>query len=297
MAGIHQLWSFDPVRGAVAVLAGTTNEGLRDGPPDQAWFAQTSGVAIEDSPDGERLWFVDSETSSLRHLAHGAVATAVGTGLFEFGHLDGPAEEALLQHPLGVTVLPDGSVAVSDTYNGAVRRFDPATRQVTTLATGLLEPSGAVVDGDTLVVVESAGHRLTRIRLPDEAVRVDGSTYRTRREPTDVRAGHFELEVRFEPPRGQKLDDRYGPSTRLLVSASPPELLAGGEGSGTALTRRLELNGQAGEGVLHVAVFAASCDDSVDAEFPACHVHQQDWGIPVRLTEGGVRELTLYLRG
>ena len=63
-------------------------------------------------------------------------------------------------------MLPDGSVAVSDTYNGAVRRYDPATGEVTTLATELAEPSDAVlVDGD-LVVVESAAHRLTRLRLP-----------------------------------------------------------------------------------------------------------------------------------
>ena len=52
--------------------------------------------------------------------------THVGQGLFEFGHRDGAAEDALLQHPLGVTALPDGSVAVLDTYNDAVRRFDPA---------------------------------------------------------------------------------------------------------------------------------------------------------------------------
>ena len=53
--------------------------------------------------------------------------TAVGQGLFDFGHVDGPAEQALLQHPLGVCALPDGSVLVADTYNGAVRRYDPAT--------------------------------------------------------------------------------------------------------------------------------------------------------------------------
>ena len=41
-----------------------------------------------------------------------------------------------------MTVLPDGSVAVCDTYNGAVRRYDPASGEVTTLATDLAEPSG-----------------------------------------------------------------------------------------------------------------------------------------------------------
>ena len=28
MAGVHQLWAFDPADGTVAVAAGTTNEGL-----------------------------------------------------------------------------------------------------------------------------------------------------------------------------------------------------------------------------------------------------------------------------
>ena len=76
----------------------------------------------------------------------------MGQGLFDFGHRDGPADQALLQHPLGVTVLPDGSVAVSDTYNGAIRRFDPTTREVSTLATGLREPSDAVVEFRTMTV-------------------------------------------------------------------------------------------------------------------------------------------------
>ena len=115
------------------MLAGTTNEGLRDGPPDQAFFAQPSGLAP--GPDGT-LWVADAETwrcapSSRRPAVGAAVSTAVGQGLFDFGFRDGPAEgtePALLQHPLGVTVLPDGSVAIADTYNGAVRRYDPATQ-------------------------------------------------------------------------------------------------------------------------------------------------------------------------
>ncbi|WP_246354948.1 hypothetical protein [Nocardioides ungokensis] len=166
MAGIHQLWTFDPRTRTVEVAAGTTNEGLLDGPAAEAWFAQTSGLA----PAGDRLWIADSETSSLRWVDGDGVHTAVGSGLFEFGFRDGPADRALLQHPLGVTVLPDGSVAVCDTYNGAVRRFDPVIGEMSTLATGLAEPSGAFVDtgaGETayLVVVESGAHRLARVPL------------------------------------------------------------------------------------------------------------------------------------
>jgi hypothetical protein len=198
---------------------------------------------------------------------------------------------------LGVTALPDGSVAISDTYNHALRRYDPATGQVTTLATDLREPSDAVLVGDEILVVESARHRLTRLRLPEEAMRVESVAHRTQRAATEVAPGELKLDVIFQAPAGQKLDTRYGPSTRLLVSATPPELLVGGEGAGTDLNRALTLNSAVAEGVLHVSAMAASCDDDPANEYPACHVHQQDWGVPVRLTEGGADRLPLVLAG
>ncbi|MFG2231622.1 NHL domain-containing thioredoxin family protein [Streptomyces sp. NPDC048723] len=297
MAGVHQLWTWDPEAGTVEVAAGTTNEGLLDGPAAEAWFAQPSGLAAA----GDRLWIADSETSALRYVEAAdegyVIKSAVGTGLFDFGHRDGDAAQALLQHPLGVTALPDGSVAVCDTYNHALRRYDPATGQVSTLATDLREPSDAVLVGEDIVVVESARHRLTRLRLPEEAVRVDAVAHRTQRAATEVAPGALRLDIVFQAPSGQKLDTRYGPSTRLLVSSTPPELLADGEGAGTDLFRELALNPDVTEGVLHVSAMAASCDDDPANEYPACHVHQQDWGVPVRVTADGASRLPLVLAG
>ncbi|MBB5934011.1 NHL domain-containing thioredoxin family protein [Streptomyces zagrosensis] len=300
MAGVHQLWTYDPATGTVGVAAGTTNEGLVDGPAHEAWFAQPSGLAAAE----DRLWIADSETSALRYIERDpgrpdgfVVRTAVGTGLFDFGHRDGPADQALFQHPLGVTALRDGSVAVSDTYNHALRRYDPATGEVSTLATDVREPSDAVLTGDDIVVVESSRHRLTRLRLPEEAVRVESVAHRTQRAATEVAAGKLRLDVVFQAPNGQKLDTRYGPSTRLLVSATPPELLADGDGAGTDLSRELLLADGVREGVLHVSAMAASCDDAPDIEYPACHVHQQDWGVPVRVSAAGVDRLPLVLAG
>ena len=293
MAGTHQLWALSP-DGAVRVLAGTTGEGLRDGDATRAYLAQPSGLVS----DGERLWFADAETSALRWYrrtddGRGEVGTAVGSGLFDFGHVDGPAVQALLQHPLGVALLPDGSLAVCDTYNGAVRRYDPGTDEVTTLAHGVAEPSGAVVVDGELVVVASAAHRLERPVAPGAMARVSGPAQSTQRPVTDLAAGAVQLEVVFEPPPGQHLDERDGPATRLVVTASPPELLVDGAGAGPGLRRRLLLAGA--EGVLHVAATAASCDEGV--EHPACHITQQDWGIPVRLVDGAGDRLDLVLRG
>ncbi|WP_344422665.1 NHL domain-containing thioredoxin family protein [Amycolatopsis minnesotensis] len=291
MAGNHTLGLFDPVTGEVSRFAGTTVEGLRDGPAQEAFFAQTSGFAV----DGDRLWLADPETSALRWVDAGrTVHTAVGTDLFSFGHRDGAAGDALLQHPLGVAVLPDASIAIADTYNGAIRRYDPEAKTVSTLASGLAEPSGLLVDGDELIVVESAAHRL--VRIPAAAgEHVDGGAHEVRRPPAVLAPGDLDFSVVFSPPPGEKLDDRYGPSTRLEISASPPELLLSGAGVGTELTRRIRLADGITDGVLQVVAQAASCDDG--AEHPVCRVTRQDWGLPVRVAAGAERTLELILAG
>ncbi|MGC5165765.1 NHL domain-containing thioredoxin family protein [Luteimicrobium sp. DT211] len=318
MAGNHTLWAFDGKEGSIEHLAGTMNEGLQDGPLLDAWFAQPSGLAAVPG----KLWVADAETSALRWVDPVARAahTAVGQGLFDFGHRDGAADRALFQHPLGVAALPDGSVLVADTYDGALRRYvpddaAPGGGEVTTLVTGLAEPSGVVVregtgGGDVeVLVVESAAHRITRVALPADlralGSTVDDGAHRTRRPVTDLAPGALSLRVPFTPAPGQKLDDRFGPSTQLSVSATPASLLVGGAGTGTDLDRGLTLAapapGETLEGVLHVSARAASCDafgpDGEPVEFPACHLAQQDWGVPVRITADGAAELVLPLLG
>ena len=311
MAGVHQLWvlhlATDPADNTVAVLAGTSAEGIRDGIAHDAWFAQPSGLAT--SEDGQRLWVADSETSALRSIfltQNGfEVETHVGQGLFDFGHRDGAADQALLQHPLGVTVLPDGSVAISDTYNGAIRRFDPASGEVTTLAANLREPSDAVVeiaDGlARLVVVESGGHQLVRVPIPAVAQRVEGPACQSQRPATLLPDGPVSLVVSFTPPTGQKLDNRWGDPSRLMVSSTPAELLVDGSGSERGLTRELTLAPDIGGGILHVSVQAAACDGDPDTgevpEHAACHRYQQDWGIPIVIDPDAPAELLLDLRG
>jgi len=308
MAGTHQIFAFDPLANEVSILAGSGLEGLLDGKAEEAWFAQSSGLAI----DGEdNIWVADSETSSLRRLVVSdsgvTVETAVGKGLFDFGFRDGEAAEARLQHPLGVTVLPDNSVAVADTYNGAVRRYDPATKSVSTLARGLAEPSDVVVvqvegSDPLLVVVESNKHQLVLVPIPKEAQQVDEGASQTHRPKSPVTPGALELAVRFKAPTSQKLDDRWGDPTQMKISSTPPELLVSGGGTSVGLLRTLELSADVPEGILHITARAAACDgpETEDGEIPdhaACHLYQQDWGIPVVLQADGESELVLDLRG
>jgi thiol-disulfide isomerase/thioredoxin len=296
MAGNHTLGLFDPVDGTIRRFAGTTVEGLLDGPVEAAFFAQPSGLAA----DGDRLWLADAETSALRRLTPDGdgfvVHTAIGAGLFDFGHRDGPAGEALLQHPLGVAVLPDHTIAVADTYNGAIRRYDPVSGEVSTLATDIAEPTDLVVLAGELVVVASSAHALQRPVAPGVAARlIAGPAHQVTRPPVDLAPGEVTLSVVFQPSPGQKLDERYGPSTRLQITSTPPELIRSGDGVGTDLDRPLVLNGNVGHGVLHVVAQAASCDE--EGEHPACRLTRQDWGVPVRVVHGGATRLPLMLGG
>ena len=335
MAGVHQLWTFDPVTGALMVLAGTTQEGLVDGPAVTSWWAQPSG--LDELPDG-RIVIADSETSAIRVLDPQTmqVSTLVGEGLFDFGHVDGPASTARLQHPLGVTALPDGRIAVSDTYNGAIRIVEepaadggtatggitalsgviglpdqpgaagaaqpaPAQAPVVTVATDLKEPSDAIVgppiDGiGQLIVVESGTHRITWVPVAKAAERmIDRGAQRSERPVTEVGPGPLTVRVLFTPPPGHKLDDSLGPSTQVTISTTPSAMLTSGGGVDTALERTLELDPAYTEGVLHVSARAASCDADPAIEFPACHMHQQDWGVPITVVEGGPDHLDLSL--
>lgn len=277
MAGIHQLWWFDPIDEGIGIYAGTRVESLRDGERSRAFLAQPSGISVH----GDTLWFVDSETSSLRWIANDRVNTAIGQGLFEFGHVDGPAKDALLQHPLGVLALDDGRVLIADTYNGAVRAYDPVADEVTTLASDLAEPSDIVKTlNGTLLIVESGAHRMTVLTHGDISTT----------QPISLTPGEVSLSISYVLRAGQKLDESFGSPIEMQVSAAPPSLLERGAGTDNALERTLVVT-EGRKGTIKIRSRVASCD--VDAEHPACHLTTQVWHIPVTVEPGGVNSLTL----
>ncbi|HJU14106.1 MAG TPA: thioredoxin-like domain-containing protein [Candidatus Nitrosotalea sp.] len=130
MAGNHQIWSLDVETGLVKPFAGNGHEDIVDGARSSARLAQPSGLAVL----GDKLYFTDSETSSIREidLVSGFVRTLAGHGLFVFGHKDGSLEEALFQHPLGLAATQD-HVYVADTYNSAIRVIDLKKATTSTL--------------------------------------------------------------------------------------------------------------------------------------------------------------------
>ena len=183
-AGSHQLGVIDLARETVRALAGSGGESIVDGAAEQALLAQPSGLALDES--GRVLYFVDSETSSVRALdlaSGGQVRTLVGTGLFDFGHLNGGFDQARFQHPLGIAYA-HGRLYVADSYNAALRVLDLDDRKVSDLDDGFLcqdnlclplaEPAGlAVADAgaDRLLVADTNNHRILEYRLATRSYR------------------------------------------------------------------------------------------------------------------------------
>src|SRR5699024_8034913 len=199
----------------------------------------------------------------------------------------------------GITAL-SGVVAVADQPGGTGEEAAAAGEaHVVTVATDLKEPSDAIVgppvDGiGQLIVVESGMHRITWVPVAKAAERIiDEGAQRSERPVTEVGPGPLTIRVLFTPPAGHELDDSLGPSTQVTVSTTPSSMLTSGAGADTALERTLELDPAYTEGVLHASARAASCDADPTSEFPVCTMHQQYWGVPVRVVEGAPTHLVL----
>jgi hypothetical protein len=164
--------------------AGTGEEARRDGAVNEAAFAQPSGLAIDPSTSpgaGGRLFVADAESNTIRSVAlppTNTVTTLAGGDLFEFGDVDGKADDVRLQHPLGVAVH-GGSVYVADTYNHKIKMLDPKSRRVTTLAAGFAEPGGLSIANGRLYIADTNNHVIKTIDLNTRQVAtltIDGLT-------------------------------------------------------------------------------------------------------------------------
>ncbi len=169
MAGPHQIWRMDLGTHEAELYAGSGREDIVDGPRERAALAQPSGI----DNDGERIFFADSEVSAVRMVADDQVSTLVGAGLFEFDDIDGPLDQARLQHPIGV-MHHMGNLYVADTYNHKVKIIELESGKVSTLAgTGrsgeddgpsleatLSEPNDVALLNGNLYIVDTNNHTI-----------------------------------------------------------------------------------------------------------------------------------------
>jgi hypothetical protein len=164
MAGIHQLWAVELTSGRAEVFSGSGAEELHDGSHRDAALAQPMGVCSAD----DLLYFVDAESSAVRAAAlssSGGVRTIVGTGLFDFGDVDGEGETVRMQHPQGIARAADGRLLVCDSYNDALKWVDPSSQRATTWVRGFHEPSGLAIGERAVYVADTNAHRIAVVDL------------------------------------------------------------------------------------------------------------------------------------
>lgn len=310
MAGIHQIWSLDLLTGRISVFAGTSREGIDDGPRlTMATLAQPSGLAT----DGETLYWVDPESSALRRVPTGGdgnVETLVGTGLFDYGDRDGLGKQAQLQHPQGVALLNE-AVYIADTYNHRIRVYEPISREVGTAAGSergwsdgvagtvkLDEPGGLSAAGGLLYIADTNNHlvrvydpgngsvsTLTLTNLSAIAAATPGRVTRVDLPPQRVAPGATNLRVTISSPADFHLNGS-APS-RVDLAASNDSVVELGEQSVTWSSDETEVSFPVpvvlaeGQAVLTATVSAYYCRTGAEA---LCFIGIFELNTPVEVT-------------
>ena len=162
---------------------------------------------------------MDTQTGGSRLLAGGDALLA--DNLFLFGDRDGPTRNSLLQHPLAVASAPDGVLYIADSYNHKVKRYDPVSGVITTVAgttsaafrdgltglSALSEPGGLVIAPDGGLLIADTNNNVIR--------RLDVVTGNLSTLPMiDVPAPNSS---QFSPPAG-RVSDLAPPGAKLVVT-------------------------------------------------------------------------------
>ncbi|HEV8348043.1 MAG TPA: glycosyltransferase [Vicinamibacterales bacterium] len=105
------------------------------GPAVEAWLDTPNGIVA--APNGD-VYFADSNNDVIRRIdpKTNVITTIVGNHDLGSGFSgdNGPALEAQLDTPDGVTIAPDGDLIVADSHNDRIRRVDKPTWVITTIA-------------------------------------------------------------------------------------------------------------------------------------------------------------------
>ncbi|RAL24635.1 hypothetical protein DL240_00025 [Lujinxingia litoralis] len=160
-AATHRLMRMDFDGSHIERYAGTGDEDRIDGHRSRARFAQPTDLVLEDN----QLYVIDSSSSALRRidLRTNRVQTLLGQSVFSYGFEDGPGSQALLQHPRGLAIY-QGTVYIADSLNRAVRYFEPAHGELSTLENPELKfPAAICATAEGLVVCDAHDHALWRL--------------------------------------------------------------------------------------------------------------------------------------
>ena len=149
--------------GTISTVAGTGERGFSGdgGPAVDAQLHYPAGVAVD--ADGN-LFFSEYFNNRIRRVdSSGTISTVAGTGEEGFSGDGGPAVDAQLHYPAGVTVDADGNLYIADFANLRIRKVDPSGT-ITTLVALSGAPTGMSMDAaGNLFYANSTYSRIRRV--------------------------------------------------------------------------------------------------------------------------------------
>ena len=161
----HRVRVVDLPSGTITTFAGT-GEARHYGDGAAASKAGVFGArAVAFAPDGS-LYVMERQGSCIRRVRDGTIETVAGTGARGYSGDGGDARSAVFNAPKEMAVDPAGNIYVVDTENHAIRRIDANTWIVTTIASGLARPHGALVAPDGSALVGDSEHHQVRRLAP-----------------------------------------------------------------------------------------------------------------------------------
>jgi DNA-binding beta-propeller fold protein YncE len=157
----HRVRVVDFAVGTIETFAGT-GEARHHGDGGPAAEAAVFGArAVRFAPDGS-LYVMERQGSCIRRVQDGIIETVAGTGTRGYSGDGGDARSAVFDAPKEMAVDHEGNIFVVDTENHAIRRIDAQSWIITTIASGLARPHGAVVAPDGSVLVGDSEHHQIR---------------------------------------------------------------------------------------------------------------------------------------
>ncbi len=162
----------------VTALAGSDWIG-DGGPATQALLFQAEGMAVDAIGN---LYIADAQAHRIRQVSSsGTIRTFAGTGKPGFSGDGGPASEAQLHSPYGLTFDGRGNLYIADLGNGRVRRVGLDGRIATVAAAPLISPRNLAIDsGGNLYISDFDGQQVYRLGADGKLVAiVTGLSYPT----------------------------------------------------------------------------------------------------------------------
>ena len=180
----HRVRRLELATGDLSTVAGNGERGYSGdgGPATEAKMNEPYEIRFD--RDGN-MYIVEMRNHVIRRVDHKTktISTIAGTGRHGFGGDGGPATEARFNQPHSIALDRDGAVYVADIGNHRIRRIDPKTGIVESIAgTGerrlpnegqiargnaILGPRALFIDGDTMWIALREGHSIWRMKLAD----------------------------------------------------------------------------------------------------------------------------------